>query len=109
MAIKYEDLTKEQRQNIFFSFLEQLREKKLVDDYEGRNGIKHWVDTSGCRSNFNGRQIRNIVSTAMGLANADGMRLTKNHLIDVAKQTEDFQKDLAIQDAVYRNEHIKKK
>lgn len=50
---------------------------------------------------FNGRQIRNIVSSAMGLARASGGLLTRDHLEQVADATEAFQKDLSNQEAVY--------
>lgn len=58
---------------------------------------------------FNGRQIRNIVSSAMGLARASQELLTKDHLEMVADTTEAFQKDLSDQEAVYRAVQLDKK
>ncbi|KAF2086542.1 P-loop containing nucleoside triphosphate hydrolase protein, partial [Saccharata proteae CBS 121410] len=68
LAIKYDDLSKSQREKIFMAFLDQLNDKYLVDDF---SEVKEWVEVDGCEFDFNGRQIRNVVSTAMGLARAE--------------------------------------
>lgn len=88
------------------SFIDQLQEKGLVEDMPN---IKKWVDEDGKRFSFNGRQIRNVVSTAMGLARAEDLTLPKlqrGHLSKVARQTESFQKELAAQETIYRAHQI---
>lgn len=62
-----------------------------------------------CQKSFNGRQIRNIVSAAMGLARASNELLTKDHLELVSDATEAFQKDLSDREAVYRATQLDKK
>ena len=61
------------------------------------------------RKNFNGRQIRNIVSAGICLARSKNEKLTTDHLDDVADATTDFQKDLSDQEAIYRAQQMEKK
>ena len=79
LAIKYEDLTREQQVQVFHTFLSQAHEKGHVEDW-GR--VCKWVDRDGTsnQSKFNGRQIRNIVTSAMGLARAGDRKLTSQDL-----------------------------
>lgn len=99
IAIKYEELTQEQQINIYRAFLEQLQEKKLVDDI---NDLIKWIQSTGRKLNFNGRQIRNVVSTALGLAMADGQKLNRKHLDRVAEQTKLFKQDLKSQEEIFK-------
>ncbi|RYP73617.1 hypothetical protein DL771_003505 [Monosporascus sp. 5C6A] len=72
LGIKYEDLDRDQKQNIIENFLSQLkdenvdRRQEIVDwfnkDEEGREQIKP----------LNGRQVRNILFSAASLAMKDG-------------------------------------
>ena len=115
IAVKYEDLSKTQQVAIFEYFLEQLNEKNLVHDI---NDLKRWVaKRPASRMNLNGRQIRNIVSTALGLAmmdngedfdnddddDGDGNgRLRRKHLIQVTEQTMNFKAELHTQEEMSR-------
>ncbi|KAK7751707.1 hypothetical protein SLS62_006368 [Diatrype stigma] len=103
-AIKYEELTQEQKINIFKSFFDQLQKKKLVDLYDN---LMQWVSKEGKRLQLNGRQIRNVVSTALGLALMDdsgqSKKLRPEHLKQVAEQTKNFKQDLGSQEAVYKS------
>ena len=108
LAVKYTDLTPTQRQNIFLHFLHQLNESQQIENWEGKHGVKAYVKKLS-QKNFNGRQIRNIVSSAMGLAHASQELLTEEHLELVAETTEAFQKDLSDQEAVYRAAQLEKK
>ena len=69
--------------------------------------LKDWVKTEGRRFEFNGRQIRNIVSTALGIAMAQERKLERRDMASVARQTEDFKKDLITQEAIYKDRQIK--
>ncbi|KAK4234605.1 ATPase family AAA domain-containing protein 3B [Achaetomium macrosporum] len=89
IAIEYKDLSEAQRQRIFLSFLEQLERKSLV---ENMRKVEDWVKETCKENNFNGRQIRNIVSTAMAIANADGERLGRKHLQEVKCHVSDFKR-----------------
>ncbi|ORY60865.1 uncharacterized protein BCR38DRAFT_411976 [Pseudomassariella vexata] len=57
-------LNEDQRSRIFLEFIAQLEKKDLVKE------VKALVDEVGKSKEFNGRQTRNMVSTAMSLANA---------------------------------------
>jgi hypothetical protein len=104
ITIKYQEFSPEQKVKILISFIEQLDNKHQVADYED---FKKWVKSSGKEYAFNGRQIRNAVSTALGLALMEkiGMRLSRDHLDLVARQTEKFKIDLAAQEAVSKSNH----
>ena len=68
--------------------------------------VRKWVDKEGKKFDFNGRQIRNVVSTALGIAVADDRKLERDDLSSVARQTDEFKRDLATQEAVYRAKQI---
>lgn len=96
LAIRYEDLSKAYKQNIFKIFLDQLDRDSIAD----RSRIMGWVEEYGCEYKFNGRQIRNVVSSALALArnlakeNNGDDRLQLIHLKQVANITKDFQEQL---------------
>lgn len=96
LAIRYDDLTKEQKQQIFRIFLEQLH----PDSIKNTKGIIEFIDEYGSENKLNGRQIRNVVSSALSLARSlakesdgDG-RLDIHHLKRVLSITKDFQEQL---------------
>ena len=96
LAIRYDDLTKEQKQKIFQMFLKQLE----PDSIKNHDAITDFIDDYGSEYKLNGRQIRNVVSSALSLARStaknDGgdPRLTVKHLRDVLYITKDFQEQL---------------
>jgi ATP-dependent Clp protease ATP-binding subunit ClpA len=103
IAIKYEELTVDQQITIFNSFLDQLIAKGLVDKPQD---LKNWVNKDGKKMAFNGRQIRNVISTAMGIALIDdinGNKLCREHLVKVADQTREFKRDLRSQEELHKN------
>ncbi|KAI3583837.1 P-loop containing nucleoside triphosphate hydrolase protein, partial [Fusarium oxysporum f. sp. albedinis] len=65
LAIKYESLQMAQIEAIFDSFLNDLDERNLIKDYVD---IKDWLDNSVCKERLDGRQIRDMITTALGLA-----------------------------------------
>jgi hypothetical protein len=65
-----------------------------------------WVKKEGKRLDFNGRQIRNVVSTALGIALAEDRKLLKEDLTNVARQTDDFKRDLSTVEAIYKDRQI---
>jgi len=81
IAIRYEGLDKAQTVAIFKGFLNQYKAKGLVqpDDFER---IMVWVERDLSRRKFDGRQIRNVVTSAMGLACADEKRRVPGITID---------------------------
>ena len=104
IAIEYGDLTPDQREAIFKEFLGQLKGGGLIDRWES---IVDWVNEEGKMKIYNGRQIRNIVSTAMALAHAEKRGLLRKDLAQVALNTSVFKAALADQDAIFRNSQFK--
>ncbi|KAI0490382.1 hypothetical protein F4859DRAFT_520199 [Xylaria cf. heliscus] len=103
LAVKFTELSPAQKNNIYVSFLEQLANKGLVEDLAD---LKAWASKDGKRYDFNGRQIRNVLSTALGIARAENRGLNREDLIGVARQTDDFKRDLSTQEAIYRDRQI---
>ena len=96
LAIRYDDLNDGYKQEIFKFFLDQPPADRIRD----REGIDRWIMEYGCDYKLNGRQIRNIVSSAFALARSSAKgsggddRLTVQHLKDVVKITKEFQEQL---------------
>ena len=86
--------------------------------------INRWVekDATSNQYKFNGRQIRNIVTSAMGLARAGdrklrmsdlGMRITSRcctgidiAAAEIARMTKEFKHDTSVQEQLYRANQI---
>jgi len=66
-----------------------------------------WVSEDGKHKAFNGRQIRNLISTAMALAHAENRGLRRNDLTVVSRNTMTFNGALAEREAIYRNAQFK--
>jgi hypothetical protein len=96
LAIRYEDLTKQFKQEIFKMFLYQLEPSSIKD----RAGILDWIADSGREHKLNGREIRNVVTSALALARSEAPknggddRLTKYYLKMVMEITNDFKEQL---------------
>lgn len=98
LAIRYRDLGPDDIINIFNTFL-----KKADIDPEDRRDIERWVKREATEYNLNGRQIRNIVTSAQALARSEKKLLTRDHLDDVLKMTDKFQR--ALQDVISQSRH----
>jgi ATP-dependent Clp protease ATP-binding subunit ClpA len=100
LAIKYESLKEAQMEAIFQSFLKPLEDEGLISDYED---INEWLGEVVYKEHFDGRQIRNMVTTALGLARAEAAqgkgkrRLTKTHMKRAFKNMSTFKRDFNIQ------------
>jgi phage FluMu protein gp41 len=92
---------------IFKTFLEQLKKDEDLIQAKDWEEIMEWMEDEGTSVMFNGRQIRNVVSTAMGIAHADHRSLTRKDLSTVARNTRAFKDALKEQDILYRNKQIK--
>jgi len=103
LAIKFTELAPYQKVSIFTSFLDQLANKNHVEDYDE---IKDWVAEEGKRLDFNGRQIRNVISTALGIALAGNRKMRRRDLAVIARQTDNFKRELSAQEAIYRDRQI---
>ncbi len=90
LAIQYQDLKPEQKVKIFKNFLEQIGESNIKDPDEVNRELKNVYR----RSPINGRQIRNIISSAQALATAENKKLSAEHLQEVYQTTIDFLESL---------------
>ena len=76
LAIQYKDLEKEQKYKIFSTFLDRIDQKRIEDrdsiEKNLKKELKKWM--------INGRQIRNIVSSADSLARSEHKKLSWDHL-----------------------------
>ncbi|KAF5590034.1 AAA family ATPase [Fusarium pseudoanthophilum] len=99
LAIRYESLQTSQMEAIFDSFLRDLDERNLIEDY---SDIKDWLDDSVYKEKLDGHQIRNMITTALGLARAEarsggGQKLNKRHLKRAFGNISDFKRDFNTQ------------
>ncbi|KAK7947808.1 aaa family atpase [Apiospora aurea] len=105
LAIQYPSLREEQMRGIFRGFLARLHRSDLVDDY---GQIEDWLQEDVFQEGFDGRQIRNIVTTALGLARADkeyrggSGRLTKAHMKKAFNNVKRFKTDFQTQMERYK-------
>jgi AAA+ superfamily predicted ATPase len=76
LAIQYRDLTSEQVQKIFHNFLEDIDDNLIAD----RKSINREVRSLVKRVRLNGRQIRNIVMSALLLAGSENSKLKVRHI-----------------------------
>lgn len=100
VAIQYESLKDLQVVSIFTGFLKKLHEQNRIQDYDG---IMAWINEDVCSEKLDGRQIRNVVTTALNLARAEakfrkgGNKLTKQHLKDAFNNVKQFKRDFNTQ------------
>ncbi|TLD05807.1 uncharacterized protein PgNI_08338 [Pyricularia grisea] len=100
VAIKYDSLNEKQMRAIFKGFLDKL-EPNAVDGYD--EILETWFEETIRKAQFDGRQIRNTVTVALGLARTaredspgDG-KLTKEHLKMAFSSVAAFQNDFRFQ------------
>lgn len=110
VAIRYESLEFEQTNAIFRILIRQLSDNNLVKDEES---IVDWLEDNVYREGLDGRQIRNLVSTALGLARAgraagkgDG-KLTTGHFKRAFYNVKDFKRDFIMQMQRYKDSQFK--
>ncbi|KIY04112.1 uncharacterized protein Z520_00804 [Fonsecaea multimorphosa CBS 102226] len=101
LAIRYNDLSKDQKIKIFNIFLSQL----IADGKVDAEGIDEWIRWVGSEAEVNGRQIRNIVSSAYLLARSLRRNLRREDLQDVNGIMKKFQKQLETLTAAARKQN----
>ncbi|PVI01685.1 hypothetical protein DM02DRAFT_717776 [Periconia macrospinosa] len=105
VAIKYESLNAEQMKGIFRGFIDKLSENNAVDDYD--EIMETWFEDNIRKAQFDGRQIRNTVTVALGLARAsrdDGRgngQLNQQHLRMAFENVKNFQSEFKSQMQTY--------
>ena len=94
IALRYDELTKEQSKDIFLDFVDQYKKKGMVTGYEA---IKKYAGTElyKGKEKYDGRQIRNIVTSAVGYAKGLGDdTMSLEHIRHVASNMYEFKTDL---------------
>ncbi|KAK6845670.1 AAA family ATPase [Apiospora arundinis] len=105
LAIQYKSLREDQMRGIFKGFLDRLNRDDLIDDYRQ---INEWLEEAVFQEEFDGRQIRNIVTMALGLARADKEfgggkgKLSKNHMKKAFNNVKRFKTDFQTQMERYK-------
>jgi hypothetical protein len=95
IALEYTELDKLQSIEIFCDVLAQYQQKRLVEEYEL---IVHYMKTDLYKKRFDGRQLRNIVTSAMGIAQArPNGRMTVTDVQQVVSNMESFKTNLNYQ------------
>lgn len=87
LALKYPPLDKKQKREIFDNFLFQLKDGG-VDDYES---IMTLIGEQVSQQKLNGRQIRNIVSSAKALADVESRPVNQKDFEIMIDATLEFQ------------------
>jgi AAA+ superfamily predicted ATPase len=93
IAIKYQNLGGPQMSAIFKMVLDKYP-SNLIED---REELEQYATSKLLKKNFDGRQIRNIVTTAMGFARSKDQKLGRDHISQVMGLVEDFKNDLYYQ------------
>ncbi|KAB5533439.1 P-loop containing nucleoside triphosphate hydrolase protein [Coniochaeta sp. 2T2.1] len=88
LAIKYHDLTETEKMKIFRHFLDHIIKWDNVEDREGK--MLDRIQKMVRRSRINGRQIRNIITSANLLAKSQKKKLRFQHIEEVHEVTEQF-------------------
>jgi AAA+ superfamily predicted ATPase len=96
LAIQYHDLKPRQKEKIFAYFLDEVIGE---DRIAGRDEIDRMIPKLVKKSRINGRQIRNILMSALLLAQSQGRGggktlLRLEHIEEVLTATEDFMESL---------------
>lgn len=102
IAIKYSNLNPKQTMAIFKGFLDPLNNKNLIHDMAD---IEEWLSEDVCKMGFDGRQIRNIITSALGLArHKNESKLSKKDIKQVLGNVKEFKEEFVRQFEKYKNE-----
>lgn len=100
IAVKYSDLNKQQTLDIFKGFLDTLDDRGLVRNYDE---IIEWIDEDVHKMGLDGRQIRNVITCALGLARAEQKeKLDKKHIKKALTNVKDFKDEFIRQFEAYK-------
>lgn len=93
----FKDVNADDQRSIFRELLKKV-DKDAIDE----TSLDAWLTDYNFDDQFSGRQIRNILSSALDLARAESRQLRKAHIDSVISCTKKFQKYLAKQMAAAR-------
>ena len=81
--------------------MKPLVKNNRVKDFDD---IREWIQEDVCKLGLDGRQIRNIVTSAFGLARAGGKdKLDKKDLKKILNKVKEYKDDFIIQFEKYKN------
>ncbi|KAF7532969.1 hypothetical protein G7054_g7499 [Neopestalotiopsis clavispora] len=95
VAFKYDSLTAKQTADIFKMFLKQCKKKDMVNMKEW-DAIIYWCEKQLHKKGFDGRQIRNIITSAVSLAASNNDKLELKHLEILVEIVSDFKNELSM-------------
>ncbi|KAL4800787.1 hypothetical protein BDV19DRAFT_352151 [Aspergillus venezuelensis] len=102
VAIKYKEMDAYRALEIFKNFLIPLNKENRVRHMDE---ILEWLQSDAHRMNFDGRQIRNVVTSACSLARAEGSpQLQKSHLMKVVDNIKDYKLEFVRQFEQYKSQ-----
>jgi SpoVK/Ycf46/Vps4 family AAA+-type ATPase len=99
LAVHFAPMTKDDQRKLFKIFLNRLNEK----DIENKEELEVWCDKY-FKEEFNGRDIRNMFSSALAIARAENSKLKKRHIEIIKEAKKTSQKRFAEQRTIARAE-----
>ncbi|KAF2142280.1 uncharacterized protein K452DRAFT_269841 [Aplosporella prunicola CBS 121167] len=106
LAIRYKELSTDQLKELFRTFIRQHK-----NDIENEKEVEKWIKDD-FDYEFDGRQIRNIISSARALAKADDNpsgRVHLRHIKSVLRMTQQFQNHLRDQRVAAQRDQVSDK
>ncbi|KAI9711042.1 MAG: hypothetical protein M1820_002480 [Bogoriella megaspora] len=103
LAVRYQKLNVTQRKELCSKFI-----KQHPDEFEDMDAVLEWVEND-FEDEIDGRQIRNIISSARAMAKSDDNpsgKVNKKHIKDVMKMTVQFQLHLRDQRVTAAREQV---
>lgn len=102
VAIKYSNLNRDQTMAIFDGFLQPLNQRGLIRNMKD---ITDWLKEDVYKMGFDERQIRNIVTSALNLARAQGKsKLDQKDIKKVLNNVKEFKDEFIRQYERYRSD-----
>lgn len=97
LAVHFAPMTKEDQRKLFKIFLNRIAER----DIENKTELENWCDKY-FKEEFNGRDIRNMFSSALAIARAENSKLKKRHIEILREVKKASQKTFAEQRTIAR-------
>jgi len=95
LAVHFTPMTKEDQRKLFKIFINRIPE----EDIEDKKELEGWCDRY-FKEEFNGRDIRNMISSALAIARAEDSKLKKRYVELICQAKKSSQKTFAEQRAL---------
>ena len=90
LAVHYAPMSLKDQRKLFKIFLDRLEDKDIYD----KKDLTEWIDLY-FKEEFNGRDIRNMLSSALAIARAKTEKLKRRHIEVVRDSKKSSQKTFA--------------